>query len=626
MYYDTALSRWCVVDDAGSGGSGEVNTASNLGAGTGIFASKVGVDLQFKSLANSTGSDTLITWSASGTEITLQADLVFPIAGTDGPGLAYSFDSASIAGSSNAGLGMDQNVQEGPALFDINGDAQLVIDTSGVTIPGKLTVTGLIDPTGLELTPVAANPGGVAANTLWLDSTASNVLKHGANRVMLGSNNLSEVTNAATARSNIGAGTASITGTYVPGNLVKSDGAGNLEDAGFAPASVYRSGGTDVPITDGGTGASDADGAINNIVSAATNRTPALADRFPFEVASHASQAGAATFQQTLNLIGSLTEEHAVSVNDDSLAVYDSSGAATDRATVGSVLGAGSQANDFRLTGASGTPVMTTDSTSISTLYLSPYSGNRISLYDTTNSKWVLRQSAEVSLAVTGRTTDLPFDVFAYWTGSAVALEFLNWTNATTRATALARQDGIWTKSGDASRRYVGTVRPRSATSCHWVLGTADSPAKLDIDNADNRVAVRFSVRDTTNTWTYSTATYRQARASANNQVDIMVGLADRWVDMRASGISSNSSGGQGMWTAVGYDSTTAFVAGCITGVMVSAAGAVVSGTAHTAHAPAVGTHYYAWLERGSGTGTTTWHGDNGGTDRQSGMTGTWWC
>lgn len=65
-------------------------------------------------------------------------------------------------------------------------DAKLFWTTasSTLTVNGKLTVTGLIDPTGLELTPVASNPGGTAANTLWLDSGASNALKHGANTVL----------------------------------------------------------------------------------------------------------------------------------------------------------------------------------------------------------------------------------------------------------------------------------------------------------------------------------------------------------------------------------------------------------------------------------------------------------
>lgn len=56
--------------------------------------------------------------------------------------------------------------------------------SSTLTVNGKLTVTGLIDPTGLELTPVGSNPGGTGANTLWLDSGASNALKHGTATVL----------------------------------------------------------------------------------------------------------------------------------------------------------------------------------------------------------------------------------------------------------------------------------------------------------------------------------------------------------------------------------------------------------------------------------------------------------
>jgi len=50
-------------------------------------------------------------------------------------------------------------------------------------ITGKLDVDGLIDPTGLELNPVGSNPGGVTANTLWLNSGDNNKLYHGSSEV-----------------------------------------------------------------------------------------------------------------------------------------------------------------------------------------------------------------------------------------------------------------------------------------------------------------------------------------------------------------------------------------------------------------------------------------------------------
>lgn len=49
---------------------GEINTASNLGTGNGLFAQKSGVDLQFKSLTSIDGS---VVFTTSGTEIDLQA-------------------------------------------------------------------------------------------------------------------------------------------------------------------------------------------------------------------------------------------------------------------------------------------------------------------------------------------------------------------------------------------------------------------------------------------------------------------------------------------------------------------------------------------------------------------------
>lgn len=67
LVYDSATQTWQNAPQ--TGGSGEVNTASNLGSGAGVFASKVGADLQFKSLVAGSG----VTLTPTGTTITITA-------------------------------------------------------------------------------------------------------------------------------------------------------------------------------------------------------------------------------------------------------------------------------------------------------------------------------------------------------------------------------------------------------------------------------------------------------------------------------------------------------------------------------------------------------------------------
>ena len=138
-----------------------------------------------------------VTFDPSGINTTLTAsDAVMFV--YNGTAFVKVIHSGITSPTSSGATGLVQ-LSDGSGGY--TSDAKLFWTTasSTFTVNGKLTVTGLIDPTGLEFTPVGSNPGGTAANTLWLDSGASNALKHGANTVLNSASSvadLSDVTNA----------------------------------------------------------------------------------------------------------------------------------------------------------------------------------------------------------------------------------------------------------------------------------------------------------------------------------------------------------------------------------------------------------------------------------------------
>jgi hypothetical protein len=201
-------------------------------------------------------------------------------------------------------------------------------------------------------------------------------------------------------------------------------------------------------------------------------------------------------------------------------------------------------------------------------------------------------------------TSGLPYDVFAYNNGGVLALEFLAWTNGTTRATALVRQDGVWCKTGVLTRRYVGTFYTTSTTA------TEDSLLKRFLFNADNRARRKLSVTaDSVGDWTYTTAAWRSANNSTANRIQCVIGLSEDLVIATVSQRVTNG-GIVGVANGIGVDSTSANNAGQVGG---TATGNYPFVTACYTGWPGVGFHYLQWLEYSTAAGTTTWNGDNGG-------------
>lgn len=121
-----------LISSTGGGGGGEVNTASNVGSGSGIYASKVGVDLRFKSLVAGTN----VTLSSTSTEITINAT------GGSGSGEANT--------ASNLGTGT--GIYASKSSVELQFKSLKALTTSGLAITSDATsITYSLAATGVNL-------------------------------------------------------------------------------------------------------------------------------------------------------------------------------------------------------------------------------------------------------------------------------------------------------------------------------------------------------------------------------------------------------------------------------------------------------------------------------------------
>lgn len=269
--------------------------------------------------------------------------------------------------------------------------------------------------------------------------------------------------------------------------------------------------------------------------------------------------------------------------------------------------------NGFRMTLTSGTSVTTSDVTGATTVYLTPHLSNRIALQN--GSSWSIFSSAEVSLDLTTGdhaplTSGKNYDVFAYDNSDVLTLELsVAWTNDTTRDDAISQQDGVYVLTSDTTRRYVGTIRTTSTTT------TEDSEVKRFVFNVNNRVHRSLaSPNETTDNWTYTLATFRQANASTANQVDYVSGLpASVRVSVHSVAQSTNTAGITAA-VGIGIDSTSANSAQVFGNNANNGGSAKGAMSADYAGTVALGYHFLTWLEISIAGGTTTWFGDNGVT------------
>lgn len=271
------------------------------------------------------------------------------------------------------------------------------------------------------------------------------------------------------------------------------------------------------------------------------------------------------------------------------------------RANQIAIAGGGGYPCQGRLTLETGVPVSTAGQSAKATVYYTPTAANgtgmgagSIYLYDEAGEYWAPHTFEEISASASALAANTPADAFVY-DDSGLKLEFVNWTNGTTRATELDTQDNVYVKTGAHGRRYVGSV-----------CGTANGAATSDgtqtrlVWNYHNRAVRPFRNPHTADV-TYSQTAYGEFTSSY--QCSFVIGLAEEPVYVW-SPIDAGSGATYYGTVTVGLDGTTpASGANHLHIPISSREQGIVSGIIY----PGIGYHYTTILGReNNSSGTIT--------------------
>lgn len=268
--------------------------------------------------------------------------------------------------------------------------------------------------------------------------------------------------------------------------------------------------------------------------------------------------------------------------------------------------------NDFRLTALSGSPIPDVDVALAPTLYLTPYTGNAISLFNGTS--WDMIVSNEVSVSLAGLVGSM-YDMFCYNNAGVPTLETQIWASDIARSVALVKQDGIYVKAGDTTRRYIGSFL------CHTANNTADTARTRYVWNYYNRVLRNLHRQEPVASWGYTVAAYRFANNNPLNVIEVVNGIPEDSISVDLNAKISNSAGAITVEAAIGIDAVLTPVVGSSRAAVTVTAGFLTSLNSKYTGQPPLGYHRYTWLETSPAVGVSTWSGA-----ALAGIYGMWRC
>jgi hypothetical protein len=230
-----------------------------------------------------------------------------------------------------------------------------------------------------------------------------------------------------------------------------------------------------------------------------------------------------------------------------------------------------------RVTLTSGTPVLSANTTAQTTIYYTPYLHNLISIYDGFVFQTYAFAEQSVALDSSNFLSGKNYDLFMALNAGLPTLGYgPAWTNNTTRANAISRQNGVWTNTATITLRTASGTTFSAAANKATYVGTARATANgqtgvtfnasasgggavvIGIYNAQNKVPISCWENDTIagTSYTYASSTWRNLNGNTNNSISFIDGLGDiapaAWATVAVG--ADTSSGSVGYAIGVGFN------------------------------------------------------------------------
>jgi hypothetical protein len=151
-------------------------------------------------------------------------------------------------------------------------------------------------------------------------------------------------------------------------------------------------------------------------------------------------------------------------------------------------------------------PILAANSTVSNTLYIHPYNGNVVFLYNTVNNAWELKRlTSVISRPLQGLAANTNYDVYLSYntTLNNFEVSFVAWANQLEGSTppATSIQDGVLVKISDPGSRLIGCIRTTNAGQTEISFGrnsaVGGSHPKIFVWNLYNQQPTSFSILET---------------------------------------------------------------------------------------------------------------------------------